>query len=384
MFWKARFTAKELGREYFLVFQFMSRQLIARPRYQEYQVAQRLLIFAPDGHVYFSCKDAVFSEDSVPTENLDTDVAMLQAAESVRLRPDVRDPWLAYQRAVESYSYRLLTNQSDALDAFTGILRTIFGTWHVQGLPVAIFDKALLWQLDGRHHRRSAFASWSWVGWNGRVRWLRNSQSGLEKESPEVRTWIAWYSTSDLNCHTSAFLSNGPPRLHCSTVTNKARSRLFEGDTRNQAPSPGLLSQKLRYNASSPPRGLNYLQFWTFVLRAEIKLDTLAVLKSSSFQAENTGNGLRKFIIFTPHNRHIGWILLDQLWIERLSSQPAKFQQFILLSETNSSAAGLIQNVFNTMMVVCSDGIMERVGLGQIFDEEVGPMDVEWEEIILG
>jgi hypothetical protein len=309
---------------------------------------------------------------------------MLQAAESVRLRPDMRDPWLAYQRAVVSYSDRLLTNQSDALDAFTGILRTIFGTWHVQGLPAAILDKALLWQLDGRHHRRSGFASWSWVGWKGRVRWLRNSQSGLEKEGPEIRTWIAWYSSSDLNCPTLAFFTYGPPRLHSSNVTNKARSRLFESSTRNHVPTPGLLSQKLRYNASSAPRGLNYLQFWTFVLRAEIKLDTLAVLKNSSLQAENTGNGVRKFIIFAEHNRHFGWILLDQSWIERLSSQPAVFQEFILLSETNSGAAGFNQNVFNTMMVVCSDGVMERVGLGQISDDEIGPTDVEWKEIILG
>ena len=74
----------------------------------------------------------------MPSENFDSDVAMFQAAESIRLRPVMRDPWLVYQRAVESYSDKLLSNESDALDAFTGILRTILGTRHIQGLPIAM------------------------------------------------------------------------------------------------------------------------------------------------------------------------------------------------------------------------------------------------------
>ena len=319
----------------------------------------------------------------MPTGSFDTDVAMLRAAESVRLRPDVIDPWLAYQSAVESYSNRLLTDQSDALDAFTGILRTIFGQWHVQGLPVALFDKALLWQLDGHHHRRSGFASWSWVGWNGRVRWLRSSRSGLNKGAPEVRTWIAWYSTSDVNCDTSAVLTYGPPQLRCPVVTRTARSRLFDGNFRIQDPTPGLLSQRLQQNGRSAPRGLNFLQFWTFVLRAEIKLDPLAVLKNSSLHAENTGNGLRKFTIFAEHDRHFGWILLDQSWIGKLVSQPRKCQEFILLSEIDGGEVGSSEHVFNAMMVIWANGFMERAGLGQIFEGRIGHSDVEWKEIIL-
>ena len=319
----------------------------------------------------------------MPSENFDSDVAMFQAAESIRLRPDMRDPWLAYQRAVESYSDKLLTNESDALDAFTGILRTIFGTRHIQGLPVAMLDHALLWQPDGRHYRRSGFASWSWIGWSGRVRWLRNLQSELKDVGPEVRTWIAWYSSSDANYDTSALLADESSRLRCQTVTNNARSKLFVGEPQIQLPTPALLQNMPQYDARRVQQRLHYLQFWTFVMRAKIILDPLAVLKSSSLQAENTGNGLRKFIVFAEQSRNCGWVLLDQSWTEKLCTQPGESQDFILLSEVDSCDASYSGNVFNAMMLVRTDGVMKRAGLGQIFDEAIGSTDVEWKEIIL-
>ena len=119
------------------------------------------------------------------------------------------------------------------------------------------------------------------------------------------------------------------------------------------------------------------------MLRAEIKLDPLAVLKNSSLHAENTGNGLRKFTIFAEHDRHFGWILLDQSWIGKLVSQPRKCQEFILLSEIDGGEVGSSEHVFNAMMVIWANGFMERAGLGQIFEGRIGHSDVEWKEIIL-
>lgn len=106
----------------------------------------------------------MFSEDIVPSENLDVDVAMLHGAESLKLHPCTENIWQIYQRAVENYSGRLMTNQDDALDAFTGILRRISKSRNVEGLPAEVFDKALLWQPFDHLRPRPNFASWSWVG----------------------------------------------------------------------------------------------------------------------------------------------------------------------------------------------------------------------------
>ncbi|KAF3004782.1 hypothetical protein E8E13_002307 [Curvularia kusanoi] len=65
--------------------------------FQEYQAARRLLVFAPNDQVYFSCKEAVYAEDVIPSTDLDTDVAMLQSAELAKLRLDPANLWATYR-----------------------------------------------------------------------------------------------------------------------------------------------------------------------------------------------------------------------------------------------------------------------------------------------
>ena len=81
-----------------------------------------------------------------------------------------------YGKLLEQYRSRTLTYESDAMNAFAGILqameRSIFTSGFVLGLPVSALHCALLWEkVDadiGKQNRE--FPSWTWASWSGAVR----------------------------------------------------------------------------------------------------------------------------------------------------------------------------------------------------------------------
>jgi hypothetical protein len=93
-----------------------------------------------------------------------------------------------YCTAVQVYSSRVFSFESDALNAFRGMQSTmreeIRGRF-VNGLPETYFDHALLWVLSGPLRRRyqppkegesahpeALFPSWTWVVWAGEVSYM--------------------------------------------------------------------------------------------------------------------------------------------------------------------------------------------------------------------
>lgn len=107
------------------------------------------------------------------------------------------DPAVAQYREYQSdYSARRLTQWSDALNAFTGVMKTFekarWPVLQISGLPFpdpesagmakakATFSASLLWhhaELSGPG-RQSVFPSWTWAGWQGRVHPLCPSIDG--------------------------------------------------------------------------------------------------------------------------------------------------------------------------------------------------------------
>ncbi|KAK2608474.1 hypothetical protein QQS21_002936 [Conoideocrella luteorostrata] len=163
--------------------------------YQEHLLSQRCLFSLHDGSVTFQCRRAVWGEDycaesryldsCAPMKELTLNMGVTQPG-SVRDRPPpavqtVRSSYLQeYSRLVKGYTGRKMTNESDRLIGFDGILdllRKAFCFRTVQGLPEPIFNFALLWQPGERMKRVSAdektgrprFPSWSWAGWKGLV-----------------------------------------------------------------------------------------------------------------------------------------------------------------------------------------------------------------------
>ena len=82
-------------------------------------------------------------------------------------------PTTQYAKMVREYSRRKLSYDSDAMNAFKGALTFMESTLETpcySGLPEAYLNWALLWASSEPLTRRTAFPSYSWVGWKGEVR----------------------------------------------------------------------------------------------------------------------------------------------------------------------------------------------------------------------
>jgi hypothetical protein len=326
---------------------------------------------------------------------------MLQAANMIKLRPEPDRLMSTYRRAVEIYTTRMMSHQGDANDAFAGILKVLHNGRSIESIPVSLLDIAMLWQPRESLQRRSCFPSWSWVGWIGMIGYpepdaLRDMRTGETTETQALyawaaaSTWIVWYSATGASCRSPAHRQNGPSRLHGIRPNIDIPTTRFPGLATNVKPTPAMLPDRLRQASEERPRDIRYLQFWTVSIHFDIELDTLAVLGYSSSFPENTGNGLRRFILRSRRARECGWVLLDQAWIETTMKRKGALHEFILLSEAShregidglqdGKRLGACRS-FNAMMIVWRDGIAERAGLGHVVADVCE--DSEWKEILL-
>lgn len=85
-----------------------------------------------------------------------------------------------FARHLESYTDRILSHQSDILNAFQGILTSLYaGDMGLYGLPEADFDRALLWRCIEEHKNgpvlnETWFPSWSWASSNKKAKASRS------------------------------------------------------------------------------------------------------------------------------------------------------------------------------------------------------------------
>lgn len=76
---------------------------------------------------------------------------------------------------LSTFTSRRMTNESDSLNAFLGVLAMMekfsFPSGFTWGLPLQSHPQSLAWTHDRRasRKRRAAFPSWSWAGWEGKA-----------------------------------------------------------------------------------------------------------------------------------------------------------------------------------------------------------------------
>ncbi|KAF5364936.1 hypothetical protein D9758_008086 [Tetrapyrgos nigripes] len=108
-------------------------------------------------------------------------------------------PWDMYRRAVDNYTKRKLTWESDAVNSFVGvehIIRQGTNTKFWYGLPSFALEHALLWQAGEPLERRSLsgkaiFPSWSWAAWRGHVSYRgRGYKNSIYWEPVSVVRWM--------------------------------------------------------------------------------------------------------------------------------------------------------------------------------------------------
>ncbi|KAI1294272.1 HET-domain-containing protein [Xylaria venustula] len=146
--------------------------------YQEAVLSRRKLFFTPF-ELWFECSSHDY--DTYQREEQCSRRRLSSLSAKPNQWSQFRIDGLAYNtikfddfvRHLESYTERSLTHQSDILDAFTGILTTLYeGGLSIYGLPEADFDQALLWYSDTRWRTTvdtSNFPSWSWPSVTGTV-----------------------------------------------------------------------------------------------------------------------------------------------------------------------------------------------------------------------
>ncbi|CCL99252.1 uncharacterized protein FIBRA_01267 [Fibroporia radiculosa] len=108
----------------------------------------------------------------------------------------MENPLRRYMKLVYAYTSKKMTNDGDAIHAFSAVLTRLqdndFAQGFLYGLPLRELPRALLWtHVNDNVRRRVGFPAWSWAGWEGVVKpILVKGAHGFEKtKEPPLRIW---------------------------------------------------------------------------------------------------------------------------------------------------------------------------------------------------
>ena len=203
--------------------------------FQERLLSRRLIVFT-HGQMIWHCRKMICREDmSVQDSGVPYPPLQWLSLKPQHIGVDTGSKWIdgsteitrhgatrlvrsvvfaEYTRAIEEYTHREISYESDVLNAFAGLLHIFsrfFGCKTLLGLPEGLLDVALLWKPTRQLQRRIGFPSWSWAGWVGRVAYdepftlthymdgtfaaYNNHAYGEEGVRPVVR-WHVWDAVS--------------------------------------------------------------------------------------------------------------------------------------------------------------------------------------------
>jgi hypothetical protein len=316
---------------------------------------------------------------------------------SLALDPN-EPPSLAYQLLVLYYSTRELTKSNDAIDAMAGIFRRLSHRMKcrfLEGLPTSAFDINLLFYNWGNAlQRRHGFPSYSWSGWIGQVDWgnLDCDWYGSGGISPNEwltsKTWIIWYE----RCPSGTMRAVWTPQEQANLDgddTGYRRRNAFNPHGRNII---GDILQTLP--TRDMPRlnelpGYPVLQFWTVTVRLSLSRPHRKVyaedLTADVRDRDSKPCGsifLSDYNILEGGQPHELLVLSECRYsLERSPISDRKYDSIFMKLNQD------LWDLYWVMLITWKDGIAERRGLGQIyqdaFDRAYPPGPV-WKEIVLG
>lgn len=190
---------------------------------QERLMSRRMLVFGKQ-YASYHCRHSVLRED-MPAAHAGNGPPAMPHLSILEDRPErrakksgdgyvlLRSPYFdEYSKILEQYTWRKMTETTDAISAMRGLLDVLEDMKRLDGqprnrrptlhgLPEEFLDLALLWQppavLGTSLMRRQAgeaedlsFPSWSWAGWKVRPRGQRERGSGNEVVAWRERTGI--------------------------------------------------------------------------------------------------------------------------------------------------------------------------------------------------
>lgn len=349
-------------------------------RFQERYFAHRTLIFL-NNMVYFQCRKCSWAEeieDDLDHQDYSTLFSILQ--------DDLSDSYDELSNALQYYSSRELTYQTDCLNAMAGVCQKVYQKAKcsfLQGIPVSSFDLYIVFWCDNPRKcsvRRSGFPSWSWTGWIAAVGWVY-----LDDKNQWLieNTWIVWYKRSPSGILSLVWDPAAFADAPHGDITYRTQQR-FE-------PVPGLnnintsrVMPTWDLPAGSASRSYYLLQFWTLSVNLKLWKDH-----------DNRYDGLEtSYDLFDSQKNYCGVILLDfvspaivdgdTIELIIISRNPPSNSQFHLKEPSEGKAD---RALYWAMYVEWKEGIAERRGMAQIYSnaaiESFAPGPI-WKEVILG
>lgn len=344
----------------------------------------------------FQCRTAVFREDVTLEPQQITgclDRAGLRFPQGL-IESD--EPHSVYVATLWEYSNRKLSFDTDVINAFTGILRVLHrrmvgnddlvnpGSGLICGLPVAVFDWALLWEpvLDLKERSGAMWPSWSWCGWNGRASLLLSGMKESELQDWLCqRTWIKWIVVECRNDTATPLLS--------SVDYVERQNLLFPSDVyppvtqsshTEESDQPILHKIQTHWN-----RSCSFLYFATLSMAFSVQaIDT--------FQGSWQG-----YKICEVDGTSCGKIWLDPRW----EYVPGQKYEFLALSEAKSSEISRIElelhlegdksdasewDAYHVLLISYprADTPAERIGIGIILQDSMREVSgAVWKEVWL-
>ncbi len=395
-----------------------------------------MIVFVNE-QVYFRCRQCLWSEDTCadkfPNERLLDELTVnlisLIAAD-LPGNGDLEDdpePLTQLTNLLEYYCTRELTHESDAINAVSGILRTISTCMKselLQGLPVVALDYMILFQIyayketeslnrtDGPR-RRSGFPSWSWAGWRAVSSW--NSHPDVSPIFPKPfnnwldhGTWIVWYKS----------LGSEAPKAILEGENLEAQFRNEEEVRYSRTSQPDLSGRFGRLDTSKTvPTVLGsmnladfkqeLLRFYTVTITLTVSLKIPNHFTRPRSHDDDTAvyrSSLEPSAILYDSNGHFsGLIMID---IADFLAEDGEYE-LTLLSESQNSLFRRMDvpdpddsnpfvshqdseqdwKLYWILLLTWCEGIAERRGLGQILQSSVRkslPPGPQWREIVLG
>jgi hypothetical protein len=341
--------------------------------------------------VYFRCQLCTWSENTsdnfslrkhgltIVGNNEDYMTSLLSMAMKME------DPFLSYRILLMHYAKRTFTNERDAIAAIKGLLRrlgVLLKHGFLEGLPVAIFDLAILFKAhESPLHRRPEFPSYSWAGWRGSLD-VDDVQYVLSDLNDWLyrNTWIIWYKRS----------KSGITNLVWDVMAHEAFAHATKEDLGYRQRSPFGKRHQFKFSTSRTvptetihferqPPGYPVLQFWTLAVH-------LRIVNIDVFEAEA--------VLLDNQQNKCGILYMDGFEQDTFFENGLRYE-FILLSEGTepnvskalSNTCGLdMKSYYHVLVLEWKGGIAERRGYGKISlpavdrSFEPGP---EWKEILL-
>ncbi|KAG2362815.1 hypothetical protein BDR07DRAFT_1460681 [Suillus spraguei] len=344
--------------------------------YQESALSCRRIYFTGP-QVYFHCKCDIFCEDIVAESKYNrssSSFLWLSVAESFPFAT----PISSYIGAVDSYTRRHLTVESDIVDAFTGVTNALAMAFELDdparafqhGMMLPDMHITLLWQHDPQTPRArrllpdgasSPWPSWAWTAWRGGILYqgafvYLRIRMGMSSDEPSVDEPLVdpWYIVN----------------LSGNTVKLDVRQVSFVVLRENE--------EKYAYSAS---RGILDPTELTLDIHRPLEPGTLiftttcsrfGIARRVSEESSTFFHGL--FDILSTTSFPPIWVGTAILPLE--PALPSSLD-FIVLSRTDSHNMSVYDRdvlrdysgcLLNVMAVGQDEGLMERVGLGVIHE----------------